>query len=92
MMIEANEELTVQVKNKGNSKLIAYLKENGALIKRSGDKNSQARYNSNQGLATFALNISALPLLPNDGFIIERSSLYGDRRISVKQYKEERLR
>jgi hypothetical protein len=80
-----NNLLRVQVKNKGNSTLIAKLKTCGTLIKRSGDSNSQARYNCNQGLATFDIDKKHLHLVPNDSYVLN-----GNGRVSAKKYKAER--
>jgi len=74
--------IRVQIKNKGNSSLIADLKMHGKLIKRSGDCNSQARFNSNQGLATFDIELKYLHLVPNDGHVLSDQS-----RVSAKKYK-----
>lgn len=86
--------IRIQIKNKGNSKLIAELTAKATLIKRTGIHPPLTRenehlgrkevYNSNQGLATFDIDCSLLDLVPNDAHILTEGG-----RISAKQYKND---
>ena len=85
--------IRVQVPNKCNSALISELSKKATLVKRTGllklRKGEMAnhvgckeRYNSNQGLATFDINVDLINLIPNHCHV-----LIDESRVSAKKYK-----
>jgi|TARA_B110000114_G_scaffold162546_1_gene180656 hypothetical protein len=87
--------IRVQIKNTGNSKLIAELKKKSTLVKRTGIQPSTRTLEGQmsdhlgvakegKGFATFDIDINLINLLPNNGYVVLENS-----RVSVKQYKED---